>query len=461
MPFKFSHLIFISYIFLIGFKSNAQEYYTHHGLLVDSVTQKPISFAHIKMGQFVSVSNQHGHFFIKYNKTDVNNIVRLSCIGYKSKELVLSALIKSNVAFLAQEVKLLNEIVISQLTAQTILKRAEKKGLKNYSTPKYLANYILDQFVFFEDADSSIANSQEVGVLINRGLDTTGVYPKFAKENQTISTRFLEFDTIPSQLTTLTKKRNTVTAELAYSYDPVRIGLLKQFHAVPTMFSKGFYNNTDLNIISILEFDDREYYLISVFPKSTKYAAIPTKEESRQLALYKEQIKAMAAKNGRTMSNDQIDSLFSKQFRNKSLADVSGFFLVDAKTYGIVHALIKVSTFDQTGKLFAKLHISTSYTLHNKSYYLQNLDILLKRTSPGNIESPNLYYLVSLNISDFRTKKTSKPIIERNQSDGLIPFDKEIPMRLNAKNIESFLRPVKDCASCKNNPLVLFGQMFE
>lgn len=174
----------------------------------------------------ISVSNQYGNFSIRYIANDTRTIVRFSCIGYKSKEIALSTLLKSTEISLIQDVKVLNEIVISQITPKAILKKSERRGFKNYATAQYSAHYCFDQFIFFEDAESSIATSREIGVLTNRGLDTTATYPKFASEMRKTSRGFLEFDTIQNQLTPLTKQRNTVTVESAYSFDPIRVGLI-------------------------------------------------------------------------------------------------------------------------------------------------------------------------------------------------------------------------------------------
>ena len=56
MVIKYRYLLF--FLNLLVFKSNAQENLVYIGVLVDSATQKPIPFAHIKLGEIVSVSNQ-------------------------------------------------------------------------------------------------------------------------------------------------------------------------------------------------------------------------------------------------------------------------------------------------------------------------------------------------------------------------------------------------------------------
>ncbi len=444
------------FFYLLVLRSNAQENLVYTTVLLDSATQKPVPFAHIKLGEIVSVSNQSGNFSLSYIANDTKTIVRFSCIGYKSKEIALSTLLKSKEICLIQDITALNEIVISQITPKAILKKSERRGFKNYATAQYSAHYSFDQFIFFEDAESSIATSREIGVLTNRGLDTTATYPKFASEMRKTSPRFLEFDTIPNQLTPLTKQRNTVTVESAYSFDPLLVGLLKQFHAVPTIFSKGFYENTDISILSIVKLEEKEYYLISIYPKAENKEISLSKEESKQIAIYKNKIKELAANTGRTISKNKLDSIFSSRLTNRtSSSNITGFLLVDVKTYGIIHALIKLSTFDQAGKLYAKLHVSASYLEHDKSYYLQNIDILMKKNGPNYNEAVSLYYLISLKLTDFQFKKLSRITFLRQQ------LEQEALGHIKTKDIEQFLIPVKNCSSCKINPLILFGQRFE
>jgi hypothetical protein len=454
----------LAFIFLLFiYISNAQEKLIYTGLLLDSATQKPIPYAHIQLNQIVAVSNQSGRFSVRYGPNDSAAFVKFSCVGYQTKELKLTELLSSRSISLVQDSKFLPEIMVSELTAESILKKAEKKGFKNYTTPKYSASYVFNQTVFFDDADSSVAASTERGMLTNRGLDTTETYPRFVSKSRKSSTRFPELDALDNPVLRLTGQRDRFPVKAVYSFDPLRVGLLKQPHAVPMIFSRDFYEYTDINLVAVITQDGREHYLITVSPKSREALTL---QQQRQLARMeenakenvKEKIMDVAAKIGRSVLEHQLDSILSG---SRNQRDLSALFLVDAKTFGIVHALIKMNTFEPTGRLYGKLHVSASYLRHGKSYYLQNLEILTTMPVMNNEGQSGLNYLLSLVISDFQTKPRSKPVFPVDEMAGSTTFSgEESVIRSQLKDVGQFIIPVRDCVSCPRNPLVAFGQKF-
>ena len=138
-----------------------------------------------------------------------------------------------------------------------------------------------------------------------------------------------------------------------------------------------------------------------------------------------------------------------------------GFFLVNTINFGISHAFIKVNTFDGSGKLYAKLHIAASYIQTGKSYYLENLDVLMKRTGPNYYnKEETLYYLLSLKLSNFKTKKIFKsPTVNTNIRISQEISD-EIINQFKLENIKQFLMPIKYCITCNINPVKYFNQIF-
>jgi len=433
---------------------------THNGRILDSTTLLPIPFAHIRIKESIYISNQHGDFSFNYRETDLTFEVIISCIGYKKYVITIETLRKFSTVKLIPDAVILNEVVISELSPQSIFRKAEKRGFKNYSTPRYSADYTVEQLIFYENTDSLLAAFKESGIVLSRGLDTTGVYPNFITQGSETSNQFSKYDTIPNQLTSLTNQRNTVSKELLFTYDPVRVGLLKQFHPIPAMFSKGFYDNTEQRILSIVNLDGKEHYLIGVYPKTIEGEAKSTKDELKQIALYRQKIKELAILNGRVLSESALDSIFSTRDKSKTQSYyILGFFLINVKNFGISHSLIKVNTFDQSGKLYAKLHIAASYIESGESYYLQSLDVLMKRTTPPNSNrGESLYYLLTLKLSNFKLKDTRRLISDKSKittklSDQLIS-------NFSLSDINFFLIPAKNCSSCKNNSLKYFNQSF-
>lgn len=430
------------------------------GQLIDSATLLPVAFAHIRLRESLSVSNQHGYFTIKYSKDELNAEVIISCVGYKTINSTVASIRNFPKVKIVPDIIVLNEVIVSELSPQSIFKKAEKNGYKNYRTSMYSANYTVDQLVFYENSDSLLAVSKDSGTLLNRGLDTTGIYPHFNNLNREISAHFLEYDTLPNQLTPLTKHKNTVSPELLYSYDPVRVGILKQFHSVPAIFSKGFYDNTEQQILSTVNLGEEEYYLMAVYPRTAENGTNNLMQES--ITQYKKKIRELAIKSGRPLSENSLDSIFS--VRGKSLAlsyYIMGFFLVNVKNFGISHALIKVNTFDTSGKVYAKLHVAASYIESGKSYYLESLDVLMKRSSPSYYDADKtLYYLLSLKLSDFETKKVRRSITKISKIGVSHRVSSELLNQFKLENVRQFLMPVKECVSCDINPLKYFNRSF-
>lgn len=433
---------------------------TFKGRIIDSATLLPIPFAHIRTKESVFISSQDGGYSITYLEIDINSVIKISCIGYKELLITIADLRKVLIVKLVPDVVVLNEVVVSELSPQNIFRKSEKRGFKNYQTPRFSVDYTLEKLVFYEDTDSILAAYREFGIMLNRGLDTTDVYPNFVSQSIQTSNHFLRYDTVPNQLTLLTKQRNTISKEILLTYDPVRVGLLKQFHPIPAMFSDGFYGNTEQRILSIVNLDGVEHYLIGVYPKTTETEVKKTKDELKQIVLYKQKLKDLAIQSGRFLSDSTLDSIFSTRGKsNQPSYTILGFFLVNTKNYGISHCLIKVNTFDSFGNLYAKLHVAASYIEIDKSYYLQNLDVLLKRTPPSNstLDKP-LYYLLTLKLSNFELKSKSTLLSKKSKAN--TELSDLLINNYSLDGFESFLIPAKDCTSCPNNPLRYFNQIF-
>ncbi len=441
----------------------AQDSLIFSGQIIDSTTQIPIPFAHIRIEKTVAISNQQGKFTLDCSGYSENTKVIISCIGYKTRKISIANLLKSKHIVLSPDIRLLGEVVISELTPQAIFKNAKKRGYRNYRTPKYSADYKFEQWVFYDYSDSLIAFSEEVGLLINKGLDTTGTYPKYKTLTKKISTHFVEYDTVSHPLSFLTRGRNTVTLDFLLSHDPIRVGVLEEFHAVPAIFSDGFYKNTLQQIQSIVMLDGKEYYLITVYPQleDSKQISNPTLRLS--IEKHKKEVKRLANKYGKTLSESSLDSIFSKSARDNMAPQsyLIGIFLVNTKDFGISHALIKLNTFNSEGRLHSKLHISANYVKTDKSYYLQSLDVLIRREAPFNLErSIPLYYLLSLNLSNIKTKKITRLPTTIPQLETLEKIPPETQALYRMENIRQFIAPVKNCKNCKLNLLQYFNRVF-
>ena len=110
----------------------AQDTSTLNGQLIDSTTQIPVPFAHVRLRESVSMSNQHGNFTLNYIETDLNVEVKISCIGYKTFTVTIEFLRKFPKVMLIPDIKVLDEVVISELSPQTIFSVKGKSKVPSF-----------------------------------------------------------------------------------------------------------------------------------------------------------------------------------------------------------------------------------------------------------------------------------------------------------------------------------------
>jgi len=127
---RFIFLLFCFHVLSL----QAQNSSTLYGQIIDSTTLVPIPFAHLRLRESTTISNQHGNFTLNYDEANANVEVTISCIGYKTQKVSIADLMKSNKIVLVPDITILGEVVVSELGPQTIFEKAEKKGFKNYKT---------------------------------------------------------------------------------------------------------------------------------------------------------------------------------------------------------------------------------------------------------------------------------------------------------------------------------------
>ncbi|MDB4293699.1 carboxypeptidase-like regulatory domain-containing protein, partial [Maribacter sp.] len=114
------------------------------GRLTDKQTQEPVPFASIRLKSKAIglISNFDGEFKIPLDFKKVGDTLLISCIGYRTKEVVLSNLFENqmNTISLVTDVEKLREVVVTtarkkkRLTAREIMRLALSKIPENYPT---------------------------------------------------------------------------------------------------------------------------------------------------------------------------------------------------------------------------------------------------------------------------------------------------------------------------------------
>lgn len=460
-------IFFCLVVLLVPYTIYSQEIKSVSAQLLDAESKTPVAFAHIQVLGKVVVTNQSGKFMITYNEDALDAKVQISCVGYSSLTTTIDAIVSEHTLLIKPDDKLLPELVVAELSAKKILKKAENKGFKNYRTKPYLGKYTTEQVVYYDNDTSILAVARDSGEFINQGLDTLGKYPNYKVLSRSVSDNFLLYDTLPTMLSGVSNQRNHIPFETWYSFDPINIGLLKKFHPLPAIFSDGFYSSTEQRIISIVTIGGIEHYLIAVYPKILKTednVKLKNEMDAQTLKMYREKLKEMAKMTGKKFTDHAIDSMIMNNLmRNKSVSTVLGFFLIETENFSISHAVIKVNAFDGAGKPFGKLHVSASYENINDKYYLKNLDVIVKRTAPPSASDEKLlYYYFSLTVSDIEIVK-GKPALFFDEGDArkkevVIERDSWPQTQLIKNNY--FFQPVMNCGTCPINPITYLNGIF-
>lgn len=98
---------------LIPFLALAQEQMVK-GIVLDKDTGKPIPYVNISIleSQVGTSSDEDGSFRLAIKSDDINKVIRLSSLGYESKEIKVSQFLKSKKIFLESKRETLNEVLI-------------------------------------------------------------------------------------------------------------------------------------------------------------------------------------------------------------------------------------------------------------------------------------------------------------------------------------------------------------
>ncbi len=102
------------FVFLTSFISNAQ---TLSGKILETETKKPIPYVNIEIpGKDIgTVSDSLGNFAIAYKDSNIHDTLKVSCIGYESRNFILTDLIrKTNIEIpMNKIIYTLHEVVIN------------------------------------------------------------------------------------------------------------------------------------------------------------------------------------------------------------------------------------------------------------------------------------------------------------------------------------------------------------
>jgi hypothetical protein len=162
-------------IFLFFIFSFILDNVTITGKVVDK-NGDPIPLVMVTSGKYHTVANQQGEFKIKID-TD-NNTLNFRSMGYKSR--VLNVNLTSNLeVVLEDEIYNLNEVVVSALGAEEIIRLAIDQIGEIYQVYPATTTYEYGEKLNFQNAQSGEDNFIERFLLFNRQIDRYNGLPNF------------------------------------------------------------------------------------------------------------------------------------------------------------------------------------------------------------------------------------------------------------------------------------------
>ncbi len=230
-----------------------------NGRLIDEQTQNPIPFASIRMKNksIGLISNFDGGFKIPLDYKKVGDTLVVSSIGYKSKEVVLSSLLKNqiNIIFLVEDVEVLKEVVVTsskkrkRLNANEIVRLAISKIDENFPTsPFSYVGYYRD----YQLKDGNYLNLNEAVLAIfdsgfnTEDLKSTKIRIYKYQENQNFTR-----DSISSQTYDYTNHRKiipnaTISGRIANEYTRLRLhDAIRNYN----IYTYSFVDRLDLDLV--------------------------------------------------------------------------------------------------------------------------------------------------------------------------------------------------------------------
>ena len=116
------HSFYLIFIFLLNFGHATSQEIVINGIVTDSIGN-PIKYSSIGIlnKTIGTVSNENGTFALRVNKTMKQDTLRISCLGYQSKDLLIKQILnKTNAPLNVQLKSLINELEEIIVTSKKI-----------------------------------------------------------------------------------------------------------------------------------------------------------------------------------------------------------------------------------------------------------------------------------------------------------------------------------------------------
>ncbi|MTI22603.1 carboxypeptidase-like regulatory domain-containing protein, partial [Fulvivirga sp. RKSG066] len=109
------------------------------GRVYDQSTKEPLPYVNVYLNNAKTgtVTNQHGQFKIHLREQNLDDTLTISYIGYKLTKIKIASISKDFECYLKEDLKILNELVFTGLSASQVIQKALANLTKNYPQDDY------------------------------------------------------------------------------------------------------------------------------------------------------------------------------------------------------------------------------------------------------------------------------------------------------------------------------------
>lgn len=396
------------------------------GNLVSLNSGQPIVHANIYFtNTFGTSTDTKGYYVLSFPERLIDSLISISAIGFVTKSISASDLLKNSDVGLEEDIFSLEEVVVTPLNAYPILKKVSENADKNYRTNWVSAKVKITEVIFFESNEEEedglveyVASSKTTAKINFKGnrLDSQ----KWQVLNKFITNHFTQFDTLKKTF----GLTNSVNLYDFFNKHEVsrKIKNLKNNNKSDdkNVFNhKAYKNNNTSRVIDFQAIDGNSNYIIAteLVGENIKKRQdisnfnIHNKEYDRKKSMLIKSLKYMpVAKN-----KDSLVTEYLKKSRDfpTGITSSKQYFWVDTHNFGMTKYLVKREVKNsKTSKIFNKNYLKATNRLLDNKFFVKDIEAIFLQAKA---ENGILYKYIKMEFFDFIIGKGYEKILIKNQ----------------------------------------------
>ncbi len=386
------------------------------GQVLSALDGSPIHYTNLYVSeQRGTSSDENGFYELLLSNENLKAMLTISAVGFKTKEVTMTALKIDPTIVLEEAIFSLDEVVVTPLNAFPIIKESTKRNKANYKTNWVSAKIKITQTLFVEY--DSAPNKKHF-------LGTMKMYGSSNFKGFTTNSLAIQIDTIE---TTADFIRFDTLKKPPFGTDPIALNLYDFFDRYEfsglAKRGRGFLLKEDFSknyrkVIAFETIDGRKHYLIKTKPARTSNQRYTHTKNLKKANKQFRATKKSLASGARSLGQNQMpitDSVLTTILQKSGVhSDLLGYAWVDYENYGVRRLFYKSEMYDKGGKTFNRSYRHIRYKHFKKAYLPQEIEVLLKAFS---LKGTHIYRHVKIKFEEHASGAGFLPIEEENVLD--------------------------------------------